>query len=165
MQWWQPWELSSSQRVSQIQTRLRWVKLWTVFVNCYFFSCNILLLRRTLVGQNFARTLHGTWLRQLKTRSSTTCQSRPGCTRLCCPPRVQGLDASVNQQHFYRDGAHLPAHKLVLASQTSYFEGLFRQENPDQVANKGNNWSYLGQNDKQNKKRLGNKLSTSRLIF
>ena len=40
----------------------------------------------------------------------------------------------MNQQHFYRDGAQLPAHKLVLASQTSYFEGLFRQENPDQVA-------------------------------
>ena len=128
-------------------------------VNCFcellFLFFNILLLRRTLVGQNFARTLHGTWLRQLKTRSSTTCQSRPGCTRLCCPPRVQGLDASVNQQHFYRDGAHLPAHKLVLASQTSYFEGLFRQENPDQVANIDNNWSYFAK-----KKLLGNRFSS-----
>ena len=32
-----------------------------------------------------------------------------------------------------RDGTLLRAHKLVLASQTSYFEGLFRQENPGQV--------------------------------
>ena len=59
----------------------------------------------------------------------------------------------MNQQHFYRDGAQLPAHKLVLASQTSYFEGLFRQENPDQVAKKDKNWSYLGQIDKQKKVR------------
>jgi len=33
-----------------------------------------------------------------------------------------------------RDGIVLPAHKLILASQTRYFEGLFRQENTDQVS-------------------------------
>ena len=33
-----------------------------------------------------------------------------------------------------RDGAVLPAHRLVLASQTSYFEGLFRQEATQEVS-------------------------------
>ena len=48
-----------------------------------------------------------------------------------------------NPQHFFRDGTQLRAHKLVLASQTSYFEGLFRQENPDQVAKTNINWLKL----------------------
>jgi len=57
-----------------------------------------------------------------------------------CTNLARYMATAAEDQKFYdltiktRDGTQLRAHKLVLASQTSYFEGLFRQENPDQVS-------------------------------
>ena len=125
MQWWQLWAHSSSRRLSLIHQRLRWEELKTILANNS-------PPRRVLVGQPFAATWRGTWPQQMKTRSSMTWLSRPGYTKPCYPPESE-------PEALYRDGTQLPAHKLVLASQTSYFEGLFRQENPDQVGAETNN--------------------------
>ena len=132
MQLSQLWALSSCWRLPLIQPRLKWVKLLSIWQIIF------LLCRKVSVGQHSATTWHATWPQQLKTRSSTTWWSTRGRTRPCYPPRHKWSSSTV-----YRDGAQLPAHKLVLASQTSYFEGLFRQENPDQVA-ETNNRSYFG---------------------
>ena len=46
---------------------------------------------------------------------------------------------SPEEQHFYdfkiecQDGVEVNCHKIILVSQTKYFEGLFRQQNTDKV--------------------------------
>jgi len=67
-----------------------------------------------------------------------TQESRTGST--FCKNLARYMSSASEERKFYdlaintRDGSQLPAHKIVLASQTSYFEGLFRQENPSQVS-------------------------------
>ena len=100
---------------------------WSYLENQIVTSWLILIndKRRVAAGRHFLRTWHGTWVLQRRTRSFLTWQSRPGQTKCL----------SMSWVHVFgnRDGTLLRAHKLVLASQTSYFEGLFRQENPGQV--------------------------------
>jgi len=68
-------------------------------------------------------------------------QARESCSGSAfCKNLARYMATAAEDKKFYdliiktRDGAQLPAHKVVLASQTSYFEGLFRQENPEQVS-------------------------------
>jgi len=89
--------------------------------------------------QDAVVTTLGTFqLLKVATDSTKAEESFSGST--FCNNLARYMATAVEDKKFYdlmintRDGAQLPAHKLVLASQTSYFEGLFRQENPDQVS-------------------------------